>query len=344
MRLALMLPYGGPQIDLPLALIQQADRMGVWAVWVPEVYGLDGVATLAWIGARTGHIRLGSAILQIPARTPAATASAAITLDQLSGGRALLGLGVSGPQVAEGWHGQPFTQPLTRTREYVAIIQTILRRQEPARFDGQWYRLPYDGPDASGLGKPLKSILHGRADLPIYLAANGPKNVALAAEIAQGWLPMFFAPRHYERVFCEAIENGFIRAAAGKSYADFDIAPSVMVATGEDVAACRARIKPVLALYIGGMGAPGQNFYHALAGRYGYADAADRIQALYLAGRKAEAAAAVPDKLVDEVALAGPPQRIAAQLAAWQDSPVTTLNAILLDGMDGLRVMGDLLL
>lgn len=332
MRLGLNVGYSGATIELPMEMIRTADRLGYHAVWTAEAYGSDAIAPLAWIGAQTQRVHLGTAIMQMPARTPAMTAMTAMTLDQLSGGRMLLGLGLSGPQVVEGWHGQPYGKPLSRTREYVQIVRTILARQEPLAFTGETYQVPYAGADATGLGKPLKSILHGRADLPIYLAAIGPKNVELAAEIADGWLPIFFAPTHYDSVFRSAVEAGFARAAtapgdgAGKSYDRFDVAPSVFVAIGDDVDACRASIKPFLALYVGGMGARGKNFYYDLVCRYGYAAEADRIQSLYLNGRKQEAAAAIPDALVDDVALCGPRSRIAEGLERWQASPITTLN------------------
>ncbi len=342
MRLGLNLGYSGAAIALPADLIREADRLGVYAVWTAEAYGSDAVTPLAWIGALTRRLRLGTAIMQIPARTPAATAMTALTLDQLSGGRFLLGLGVSGPQVAEGWHGQPYGRPLARTREYVSIVRAIFERKAPLVHSGEIYQVPYQGADATGLGKPLKSILHGRADLPIYLAAIGPKNVQLAAEIADGWLPMFFSPRHYEAVFRDSLQAGFARAG-GKGFDCFDVAPSVMVVLGDDVKDCRARVKPTLALYIGGMGAPGRNFYTDLACRYGYEAAAARIQALYLDGQKSEAIAAVPDELVDDVALCGPRDRIAERLSLWRASPITTLNVVLPDYDVGtLRVMMEL--
>ncbi len=326
MRLGLNVGYSGATIDLPMEMIRMADRLGYFAAWTAEAYGSDAVAPLAWIGAQTQRIHLGTGIMQMPARTPAMTAMTAMTLDQLSGGRMLLGLGLSGPQVVEGWHGQPYGKPLAKTREYVHIVRTILARKEPLDFAGEHYQTPYRGGDATGLGKPLKSILHGRADLPIYLAAIGPKNVELAAEIADGWLPMFFAPAHYDAVFRPAVEAGFARAPAPRDYATFDIAPSVFVVLGDDVDACRASIKPFLALYVGGMGAKGKNFYHDLVSRYGFGEEADRIQALYLGGQKQEAAAAIPDTLVDAVALCGPRSRIAEGLERWQASPIQTLT------------------
>ena len=342
MRLGLMIGYSGAKFDLPLDTIQEADRLGYYAVWTAEAYGSDSVTPLAWIGARTEKIHLGTAIMQMPARTPAMTAMTAITLDQLSGGRMLLGLGLSGPQVVEGWHGQPYGKPLGKTREYVRIVRTILARQDALVHNGEHYQIPYQGADATGLGKPLKSIIHGRADLPIYLAAIGPKNVELAAEIADGWLPIFFSPQHYGAVFQESVEAGFAKAS-GKSLASFDIAPSVPVALGPDVDACRNAIKPHLALYIGGMGAKGKNFYYDLVSRYGYDGAADTIQSLFLQGKKLEAAMAVPDALVDDVALCGPKERIAERLSLWRNSPITTLNLMTTD-LTTVRTLAELVL
>ena len=342
MRLGLMTGYSGAKIELPLEMIQAADRLGYYAVWTAEAYGSDAVAPLAWIGALTQRIHLGTAIMQMPARTPAATAMTAMTIDQLSGGRMLLGLGLSGPQVVEGWHGVSYGRPLSKTREYVAIVRKILARREPLVFAGDYYHVPYAGEDATGLGKPLKSILHGRPDLPIYLAAIGPKNVELAAEIADGWLPIFFSPAHYREAYAAAVEAGLTKSGE-KTMAAFDIAPSVPVALGDDVDACRKSIKPFLALYVGGMGAKGKNFYYDLACRYGYTDAADRVQELYLQGRKEEAAAAIPDELVDAVALCGPKARIAERLEAWRASPVTTLNITTFDPR-AVAVMAELVL
>jgi F420-dependent oxidoreductase-like protein len=326
MRLGLMLGYAGATLRLPVALVQRAEELGYDAVWTAEAYGSDAIAPLAWIGALTERIHLGTAILQMPARTPAMTAMTAMTLDQLSGGRMLLGLGLSGPQVVEGWHGQPYGKPLERTREYVSILRTIFARQQPLVHRGRHYQIPYQGPDASGLGKPLRSILHGRPDLPIYLAAIGPKNVELAAEIGDGWLPILFAPEQYAATFGVAVEAGRARGYAAGRPAAFDIAPHVPVVLGDDIDACRAAVKPFVALYVGGMGAPGKNFYFDLVCRYGYEAAATTIQTLYLQSKRAEAAAAVPDALVDAVALCGPRPRIAELLARWQASPVTTLN------------------
>jgi F420-dependent oxidoreductase-like protein len=282
---------------------------------------------------------VGTGIMQIPARTPAMTAMTAMTLDALSGGRFRLGLGVSGPQVVEGWHGQPFGKPLAKTREYVDIVRAILKREKPVEFRGQYYQIPYAGADATGLGKPLKSILHGRATLPIYLAAVGPKNVALAAEIADGWIPVFFSPRR-SAMFREWLEEGFKRG--GRSGERFDVMPMVPVVIGADAAACRAVVKPRIALYVGGMGARGRNFYNDIARRYGYDAAAKTIQDLYLAGKKPEAEAAVPDDLVDEVALCGPRERIRERLAEWKTSGVTTI--MVAGDAEAVRTMAELTL
>lgn len=343
MRLGLMLGYAGATLRLPLELVKLAEELGYDAVWTAEAYGSDAVTPLAWIGAQTSRIRLGTAILQIPARTPAMTAMTAMTLDQLSGGRMILGLGLSGPQVVEGWHGQPYGKPLERTREYVSILRTIFARQEPLVHQGRHYQIPYQGQDAGGLGKPLRSILHGRPDLPIYLAAIGPKNVELAAEIADGWLPILFSPEHSAAVFGPALEAGRARALAAGRPAAFEIVPMVPVVLGDDVDGCRARVKPFIALYVGGMGAPGKNFYYDLVCRYGFEQAAAAIQAHYLQGKREAAAAAVPDALVDAVALCGPKARIAEQLDKWQNGLATQLN-ISSEDPAALRMMAELLL
>jgi F420-dependent oxidoreductase-like protein len=323
MRFGLNVGYSGSQLSIDMALVHEAERLGFHSVWTAEAYGSDAVTPLAWIGGQTSRIHLGSAIMQMPARTPAMTASTATSLDQLSGGRFLLGLGVSGPQVVEGWHGQPFGKPLVRTREYVSIVRQIWARERPLEHSGRHYQIPYRGEDATGLGKPLRSILHGR-QIPIYIAAIGPKSVEQAAEIADGWLPVWYSP-YRTNVFRDALEAGFKKAGGGKSLATFDVAPSVVVVQGDDVRSCLDFVKPMLALYIGGMGARGRNFYNDLACRYGFEAAARRIQDLYLDGKKGEAAAAVPDELADEVALVGPADRIRARLAPWRESGVTTV-------------------
>jgi F420-dependent oxidoreductase-like protein len=270
-QLGLALGYASRKVMLPIDLVQQAESFGYRAVWTSESYGSDALTPLAWLGACTQRIQLGTAILQMPARTPAATAMAATTLDQLSGGRFLLGLGVSGPQVVEGWHGQPYGKPLERTREYVAILRQIFARRTALQFQGNVYQIPYQGAGATGLGKPLKSLLYGR-QIPIYLAALGPKNVTLAAQIGDGWLPLFLAPEFYAQTYAPAVAAGL--ALAGKAASDFVIAPTLQVVLTDETASGLEsgydQIRPNLALYIGGMGARSQNFYFELACRYGF--------------------------------------------------------------------------
>jgi F420-dependent oxidoreductase-like protein len=266
-----------------------------------------------------------------------------MTLDSLSGGRMLLGVGLSGPQVVEGWHGQPYGKPLGKTREYVQILRDILAREKPLEHSGEHYQIPYQGSDATGLGKPLKSILHGRADMPIYLASIGPKNVELTAEIADGWLPIFFSPEEHERSYQAHLEAGFAKAGNGKSMADFDIAPSVNVVLEDDLEMAYNQLKPLFALYIGGMGAKGKNFYHDLATRYGFGEAADKIQDLYLSGKKGEAMAAIPNELVDAIALVGSKARIKDRIQLWQNSALTTLN-IMTNDIEVIRYMAELVL
>lgn len=323
MRLGLNLGYSGAAIRDVMPLVAAAERLDLDSVWAAEAYGADAVTVLAFLAARTERVKLGSAVLQIPARTPANAAMTAMTLDALSGGRFQLGLGMSGPQVVEGWHGVPYGRPLARTAEYVEIVRKAVAREEPLTHEGEHYRIPYTGDDASGLGRPLRSILHPvRARIPVFLAALGPRNVTLAGRIADGWLPMLYSPER-EDVLVEHLDAGL--AAGGRTAGDVEVAATVQVAAGEDVAACRDRLRPLLALYLGGMGARGRNFYHALACRYGYGAAADAVQAAYLDGRRREAAAAVPDAFIDEVALVGPLPRIADRLAAWRASRVDTL-------------------
>jgi len=317
-KLGLNLGYAPPgtnPADL-VPLVQEAERLGFDSVWTAEAWGTDAVTVLAYLAALTEKIKLGSAIMQIPGRTPTNTAMTAATLDLLSGGRFLLGLGTSGPQVVEGWHGEPWGKPLTKTREYVEIVRAALRR-DLVEHAGDQYRIPYDGPGATGLGKPLKMMMRPlRSEIPIFLAALSPKNVALAAEIGDGWLPLFVDPEHFDDAFGESL-------AAAKP--GFEIAATVSCFVGDDVQALRDALKPYLALYIGGMGAKGKNFYNALVRRYGWEDAAEQIQNLYLEGKQREAIAAVPDELVDAVCLVGPKERIAERLAAWRETPVTTL-------------------
>lgn len=336
MRFGLMIGYAMGKIDIRQELVQEADRLGVYAVWAAEAYGSDAVTPIAWLGALTQNIRLGTAIMQIPGRTPANAAMTAMTLDQLSGGRFLMGLGISGPQVVEGWHGVSYDRPLRRTREYVEIVRAIFARKKPLTYNGHFYQLPYNGPDATGLGKPLKSTLHTRPDIPIYLAAIGPKNVELAAEIGDGWLPIFFSPEKYDEIYRPHVEAGL--AQAGKSMAEFDIAPTVSVVMEDNLEVAYNMLRPMLALYIGGMGAKGKNFYNDLAARYGFAEAAAEIQELYLSGNQFEAMAKVPAELIDEVALVGPKERIRERLSLWRNSPITTLNMTVYN-VETLRAM-----
>jgi F420-dependent oxidoreductase-like protein len=322
MNLGLISGYSGAQMGLNIGLILEAERLGFDSVWTAEAYGSDAVTPLAWIGAQTTKIKLGVGIMQMPARTPAMTAMTAMTLDALSGGRFLLGLGPSGPQVIEGWHGVPYGKPLVRTREYIQIVRKIMAREAPVEFQGQIYQVPYKGPDATGLGKPLKSILHGRKDLKIYTATISPKGIACAAEVADGFIPIWMDPQRYD-IFEPHLKKGFQKA--GKNGENFDVAPFVTCVMGDDLEKCRAPVKGMMALYIGGMGARSKNFYNDYTRWLGYEGAAKEIQDLYLGGKRAEALAAVPDDLVDKVALVGPRDRIRERLAAWKASPVPTM-------------------
>src|SRR6187551_2072916 len=332
MKLGLQLGYDDPKGSVALA--QEADRLGFHSAWTSEAWGADAVTVASWIAATTEQIGIGTAIMQIPARTPAATAMTVATLDHLSGGRVLLGLGTSGPQVVEGWHGVAWGKPLTRTREYVEIVRSALRR-ETLEHHGEHYDIPYTGEGSTGLGKPLKMILRPlRKDVPIYLAALGPKNVALAVEIADGWLPIFFSPHRFHEIHGPSLEG----APEG-----FDIAALCPVLVDDDVQMCRDMLKPMLALYVGGMGARGKNFYNSLTQRYGFEEAAATIQDLYLGGRKGDAAMAVPDELVDEIALVGPKERISERLDAWREAGVSTL-VIQARQQEALEVMAELLL
>jgi len=335
-RLGFYMGYAPPGTNPTelVAMAQEAERLGYDSAWAAEAWGTDAVTVLAWLAATTTTLKVGSAIMQIPGRSPANTAMTAATLDLLSGGRFLLGLGTSGPQVVEGWHGQAWGKPLAKTREYVDVVRRILRR-ETLEHHGAHYDIPYRGPDSSGLGVPLKLMARPlRPDIPIYLAALGPKNVELAAEIADGWLPIFFSPERFDELFRP-------RLAAARP--GFDIAPSVQVVVDDDVQAARDVLKPLLALYVGGMGARGANFYNALAVRYGYEREAREIQELYLEGKQREAAAAVPDRLVDDIGLVGPPERIRDRLDAWRESGVTTL-LVATRQPEAVRVMAELVL
>ena len=306
-----------------LDAIKQAEALGYESFWTAEAYGSDALTPLAWWGAHTSTIKLGTGIVQMSARTPSAVAMAAITLDHLSGGRVILGLGVSGPQVVEGWYGQPYPRPLARTREYVQIVRDIVARDKPLSFDGDFYQLPLSG--GTGLGKPLKSTVHPlRSEIPIYLGAEGPRNVALAAEIGDGWLPLFFSPKddaHYRR----CLADGFAASGDTTKADRFDVACGVTIVPGDDVERCADKVRPHVALYAGGMGARGQNFHFEVFARMGWEAEALKIQDLYLAGRKDEAIASVPLAMVEDVALVGPLDKIRAELPRWRETCITTM-------------------
>jgi len=324
LRLGLQLGYwgAGPPADTAVK-VAEAERLGYDSVWTAEAYGSDALTPLAWLGSRTERLRLGTAIIQLSARTPTATAMAAMTLDHLSGGRFVLGLGVSGPQVVEGWYGQPFAQPLARTREYVDIVRQVMRRDAPVTSTGSHYPLPYPG--GTGLGKALKSIVHPlRRDVPIVLGAEGLKNVALCAEIADGWLPIFYAPGH-EGAYRAALAEGFARPGARCTAERFEVISSAPVVIDEDVERGADSVRPWMALYIGGMGARDANFHFDVFARMGFEEAATRIQDAYLAGRKDDAAALVPTELVEAICLVGPRAKIRDDLDRWRESLVTTM-------------------
>lgn len=305
--------------------VAAAERFEFDSVWFAEAYGSDCFTPLAWYGSRTSNVQLGTAVCQLSARTPTATAMTALTLDHLTEGRMILGLGASGPQVVEGWYGQPYPKPLARTREYVEIIRRVLAREAPLEFAGEHYQLPWAGDDTTGLGKPIKSITHSRrADLPIYLGAEGPKNVALAAEIADGWLPLFMGPGADE-YYRGALQEGFDRPGARHGWDDFDVAATVTVAVNDDIDAAIDAIRPHLGFYIGGMGARDVNFHADVFSRMGYEAEVGKIQDLFLDGAKDEAIAMVPRQLIEDIALVGPVEKIRDDLARWEETCITTL-------------------
>ena len=350
MRLGLSVGYSGARLSLDMKLIAEAERLGFDSVWTAEAYGSDAVTPLSWIGAQTTKIRLGTAIMQLPARSPASTAMTAMTLDALSGGRFILGLGTSGPQVVEGWHGMPFDKPLTWLREYVTIVRSIFAREAPLQFDGAHYHIPYRGPGATGLGKPLKSILHGRKDIAIYTGSMAPKSQELSAEIADGLLVTSLYPERFD-VIESRLRAGFAKAGADargdahhkKSLANFDLAPAVGCIIGSDLDACRRPLKTSLALYVGGMGAKNKNFYADYMRSVGFEAAAERIQNLYLAGKREEAIAAVPDAMVDALHLVGPPERIRDRFAAWKSLPIGTM-VVGTQQIEAVRLLAELAL
>ena len=319
MKLGFLLGYSGKQINIPMDLIKHAESLGFDSVWTAEAYGNDAVTAASWVLSQTDKIRVGTAIMQMPARTPAMTAMTAMSLDQLSGGRFIAGLGASGPQVVEGWHGVPYGKPVTRTREYIKIMRAIMAREGPVEFDGNMYQMPNKGEGTTGLGKPLKSILEGNPNIPIYTASITPAGLRCAGEVADGVFPVWMDPNKYS-VIGDSIQQGFDKAGNGKSLKDFDVAPFVSVAMNDDLDAAYDSLRPWLALYIGGMGAKGKNFYTDYATRLGYGDEANQIQELYLSGKKQEAEAKVPNQLLDEVALVGPRERIIERLSTWKEA------------------------
>lgn len=317
MKLGILAAAFGSRAQIDMELVARAEQLGFDSAWTAEAYGNDAVSTSAWILAQTKKLRVGTAIMQMPARSPAMTAMTAMTLDHLSGGRFLLGLGPSGPQVVEGWHGVPYGKPLTRTREYIAIIRKILAREEPLRFEGVHYQIPAAGPQATGLGKPLKSILHGNPQIPIYTASISPNGLRCAGEVADGVFPLWMDPQRTELVTAH-LEEGFAKADGGKGLGQFAIQPGVMVAISDDIEKARMPAKMNMALYIGGMGARGKNFYNDYAKRLGYEEAAVKIQDAFLGGDRGAAVAAVPDELVDALNLIGTREQIRERLQAWR--------------------------
>jgi len=326
MKLGLSIGYSKAHLDIPVKLVQRAEELGYDSVWSAEAYGSDAVTPLAYLAAVTKRIRLGTGIMQLAARTPANAAMCAGTVDALAGGgRFVAGLGVSGPQIVEGWYGQPWGRPYYRMKDYVAIMRKIFRREEPVTHQGREISLPYTGEGAAGVGKPLKSILHMNPEIPIYLATGNESTVKLTAEIADGWMPMGFVPGAMEE-YRPWLEEGFRRAGNSKSLRDFEIQASVHVEVSTDVKTALQKLKPEVALYVGGMGHRDKNFHKDQMVRRGFGDAAERIQELYLAHRKEEATAAVPDEWVDLKSLVGPPARIKERYRAWEESGATGLT------------------
>jgi F420-dependent oxidoreductase-like protein len=314
---------GGPPPGAVEA-IAEAERLGYDSIWTAEAYGSDCLTPLAWWGASTERLKLGTAIVQMSARQPAATAMAAMTMDLLSNGRFILGLGVSGPQVVEGWYGMPFEKPLARTREYISILRDIWARNGPVVAEGPHYQLPL--PDGTGLGKPLKSSIHPlREDIPIYLGAEGPKNIALCAELCDGWLAMLFSPAVYDELYRPSLEEGWSRPGARRSAEDFEVCATVPLIVTDDLDAAADSLRPFYALYFGGMGAKGANFHANVPIRMGYEKEVDEIQELYLGGKKEEAGAKIPRALIEELSLIGPAEKIRDDLQRWRESAVTTL-------------------
>ncbi len=346
MKLGLMAGYSPAQVELPMEQILEAERLGYDSVWTAEAYGSDAVSPAAWILALTERIRVGTAIMQMPARTPTSAAMTAMTLNAMSGGRFVLGIGPSGPQVVEGWYGVPYGRPMTRTREYISIIRQVLARKGPLEHSGYHYQIPYTGEDATGLGIPLKSILHGDPQMPIYTASITPNGLRTSAEVADGVFPIWMNPDRFDLIG-DYLNEGFAKADAPKSLDNFEVAPFVQVVMGDDLEACRAPVRAHLALYVGGMGARKRNFYNQYVIRMGYEAQAREVQDHYLAGRKREAAAAVPDQLIDDCALIGPPDRIRDQLQRWRVAGARgEIGSLLVGGAstEALRLLAEELL
>jgi F420-dependent oxidoreductase-like protein len=322
MRLGLMVGYSGAQVAIDMAKIHEAERLGYDSLWTAEAWGSDAVSPAAWIAAQTTRIKIGTGIMQLPGRSPANTAMTAMTLDALSGERFILGLGTSGPQVVEGWHGVPWQKPLTWLREYITIVKKILARDAPLEFEGERYQIPYRGPGSAGLGKPLRSMVHGRKDIPIFAGSMAPKGQELCGELCDGILLTCMNPLRPE-VILDNVKIG--REKVGKTLEGFEVAPTVAVAVGDDVEAMRRPFKDQLALYIGGMGAKEKNFYGEYLRRVGFEEECQRIQDLFLAGKRKEAVAAVPDEMIDTLYLVGPPGRIKERFQVWKQSGVTTM-------------------
>ena len=314
MKLGFQMGYWNRHPYHAIDVVKHAEALGYDSVWTAESYGSDAISPLAWLGSHTSRIKLGTSVMQLSARTPACAAMTALTMDHLSEGRFILGVGVSGPQVVEGWYGQPFPRPLERTREWMSIFRQIIKREAPVSLDGRQYQLPCEG--GMGLGKPLKSITHPRSQhIPVYMGAEGPKNIQLATEIADGWFPMFLSP----------YRMNFYDEALSQKKDDFEIAAFVQVNIDDDLQAALEPVKWMLGLYLGGMGSKGENFHKNLMQRMGFGDAAEEVQSLFLAGKQAEAIAAVPDELADEISLCGPADRVRERLQDWKKTPVTSL-------------------
>ena len=345
MKLSIMAGYSPATMQIDMDLILEAESLGYDCVWTAEAYGSDAVSPAAWILAQTKRIKVGTAIMQMPARAPAMTAMTAMTLHGLSGGRFVLGLGPSGPQVIEGWYGVPYGKPLTRTREYISIIRDILKREGPLTHQGEHYSIPNTGPGTTGQGKALKSILHGDPTMKIFTASISPNGLRCSGEVADGVFPLWMNPERFD-LLEEHLNAGFAKAGGGKSLADFTVAPAVTVIPGDDVDQCRIPVKSMVALYVGGMGSRKKNFYNDYAVRMGFEAEAKQIQDLFLDGKKKEAVAAVPDELVDQVALCGPPDRIRDRLGAWKDAGAKghVGNMLIGGGAEAVRLIAEELL